>query len=85
MQGVDILSHPDPTPGIWARVAGDMLDLAVLGVAATKTRKPGAFAAIATMVLGIGAADMLACGRLTQEKQLSWPRRAMARAGRMFE
>src|SRR5215217_661098 len=24
--GVDILSHRDPTPGLWGRVAGDLLD-----------------------------------------------------------
>src|SRR5215212_7722491 len=32
-QGIDILTHNDPTPGLWARVAGDMLDGAVLAVA----------------------------------------------------
>src|SRR3954467_6466097 len=29
------------TSGVWARVAGDVLDSALLGVAATKTRRPG--------------------------------------------
>src|SRR5437660_11138042 len=53
MHGVDILSHDDPTPGVWARVAGDALDTVLLGVAATKTKKPGSFATIAAMVIGI--------------------------------
>jgi len=38
--GMDILAHDDPTPGVWGRVVGDCLDLALLGVAATRTKKP---------------------------------------------
>ena len=38
--GIDILSHDDPTPGLWARVAGDALDGVLLGIAARKTRNP---------------------------------------------
>lgn len=37
-QGIDILAHEDPTPGVWARVAGDMLDNALLAVAAKRSR-----------------------------------------------
>src|SRR6476620_46744 len=37
--GVDILSHRDPTPGVWARVAGDMLDGVLLGVAGAKSKR----------------------------------------------
>jgi len=46
------------TSSLWARVAGDALDSALLGVAATKTRHPGRFAAVAAAVAGIGAADL---------------------------
>ena len=63
MQGVGILTETRPTPqmaaGVWARVAGDALDTALLGVAATKTRRPWSFAAVAAAVLGIGLMDML--------------------------
>jgi hypothetical protein len=44
--------------GVWARVAGDVLDSALLGVAATKTKRPGSFAAVAAAVAGIGVADL---------------------------
>src|SRR5205085_12538580 len=46
LQGVDILSHRDPTPGIWARVFGDVLDGVLLTIVGTKTKKPGGFVAI---------------------------------------
>jgi len=64
MQGVDILSHRNPTPGVWARVAGDMLDGALLGIAAKKTRNPSGLATIAALVLPIVVLDMLFAGRL---------------------
>ena len=64
MQGVDILSHRNPTPGVWARVAGDMLDGALLGMAARKTRNPSGLATIAALVLPIVVLDMLFAGRL---------------------
>src|SRR3954462_7573100 len=67
MHGVDILSHDDPTPGVWARVAGDALDTVLLGVAATKTRKPAAFACIAASVMAIGALDMIFATRLSRD------------------
>jgi hypothetical protein len=63
--GIDILTHKDPTPGIWARVAGDMLDGVLLGVAASKTRRPGGFAAIAAAVLPVVVADVVTCMKLT--------------------
>jgi len=62
MQGVDILSHDDPTPGVWARVTGDALDLAALGLAATRTKRPGGLAAAVMMVAGITVLDVL-CGQ----------------------
>lgn len=53
MHGVELLAHDDPTPGVWARVAGDALDGAAMGVAATRTRRPGRFTAAVAMVAGI--------------------------------
>ena len=40
MHGVNILSHRDPAPGVWSRVAGDVLDGVLLGVAATGPASP---------------------------------------------
>jgi hypothetical protein len=71
MHGIDILSHANPTPGIWSRVAGDLLDGALLGAAAKKTRRPSSFAAIAAMVLGIAALDLYFAQRLTRSRQSS--------------
>ena len=64
MHGIDILAHKDPTPGVWSRVAGDMLDGALLAMAATKTRNPAGLAAVAAMVLPVVAADLLYAERL---------------------
>jgi len=67
MQGFDILTHGDPAPGMWARVIGDVLDTALLGVAARQTRRAGAFALVSAMVLGIGIADVLFASKLRTE------------------
>src|SRR4051794_28509152 len=60
MHGLGILTAERPesglTAGVWSRVAGDVLDTALLGVAATKTKRPGSFAAVAASVAAIGVA-----------------------------
>src|SRR5215207_9491171 len=38
MAGVGILGSSQPTPWVWARVAGDLMDLALLGTAFTGRR-----------------------------------------------
>ena len=80
LQGIDILAHDDPTPGVWARVFGDVLDTALFGIAATKTRKPGSLASVFAMVMGIGVLDMICAGRLAKQK-LSWKERLMEQVG----
>src|SRR5688572_20592619 len=59
MHGIDILSHKDPTPGVWSRVFGDLLDGALLGVAATRTKKPGGLATIFAAVAPVVLADLV--------------------------
>lgn len=66
MHGFDILSHRNPGPGVWSRVAGDALDGSLMGLAATKTRRPGGLLAAAAMVLPIIVADVLLGRRLGQ-------------------
>lgn len=56
--GIDILSHDDPTPGVWSRVAGDLLDGAMLGLAATESEKPGNVALAAALVAPVVLADI---------------------------
>jgi hypothetical protein len=52
------------TASVKSRLAGDLLDTALLAVAATKTKHPGRFAAVSAMTLGIGLLDLLASWRL---------------------
>ena len=62
--GLGILSEAAPAPFLWARVGGDALDLALLGLALAQdgTRKGRAAAWTAAMA-GIAAADTLAALR----------------------
>lgn len=68
--GISILTEDRPSKelvaGIWSRVVGDVLDSALLGVAATKTRKPFSFAAVTASVMLIGVLDMLYALKITK-------------------
>lgn len=71
MHGIGILAEPhanhELASGVWARVAGDALDTALLGIAAVKTRTPGRFAATAAMVGVIGLLDTLYALRVQRD------------------
>lgn len=62
MHGIDLLSadasSTQVASGLWARVAGDVLDTALLGIAATKTKKLNRFLAVAGVVGVIGMLDL---------------------------
>jgi hypothetical protein len=68
--GISILTETKATEqlkaGVWSRVAGDMLDNVLLGVAATKTKKPFSFLAVTASVLAIGLADLFTAQRLSK-------------------
>lgn len=66
--GIGILSQPRPAGWMWTRVAGDMMDLALLGSAlnASGTQRNRTVAATAA-VLGVTALDVLAGQRLTDQ------------------
>jgi hypothetical protein len=68
MHGVDLLTHEDPTPGVWSRVFGDLLDGALLGAAATRTKNPGGLAAIFAAVTPLVLADLFFAPRLSKDK-----------------
>jgi len=72
MAGVGILTEDKPeerlAAGVWGRVAGDALDVALLGAASKKTQSPGGVAAAAAMVVGITILDVL-CGQRLQQRQ----------------
>ncbi|MDB5297395.1 MAG: hypothetical protein JWO31_3378, partial [Phycisphaerales bacterium] len=69
MHGIDLLAHPDPTAGVRARIAGDLLDGAALVAAARKTRRPSGLALVAAAVLPIVLADLLIYRRLRHRRQ----------------
>lgn len=59
--GVGILSQRHPTGWVWSRVAGDMMDLAMLGRAMSSSDNSRGRTAFATAaVLGVTALDVLA-------------------------
>jgi len=70
--GAMIVPERDATPqlaaGLWARVAGDAIDVALLGAAARKTRNPTGLAVATTMVLGITALDVMYAVKLSKEQ-----------------
>ena len=68
MHGVDLLSHEDPTPGVWSRVFGDLLDGVLLGAAATRTKNPSGLAAIFAAVTPVVIADLIFAPRLSRDK-----------------
>jgi uncharacterized membrane protein len=63
--GLGLLSRPRPTGWMWARVAGDVMDLALLGSALRARRaRPRRIATAAAAVAGVTALDALAARRL---------------------
>jgi len=61
--GIDLLAHKNPARGILSRVAGDVLDSALLGMAAKKSRNPAGMAMIFALVTPVVLADMLLAPR----------------------
>src|SRR4051812_24501762 len=68
MHGIDILAHDDPTPGVWSRVFGHLLDGVLIGAAATRTKKPGGLAAVFAAVAPLVVADLIFAPRLSKDK-----------------
>jgi uncharacterized membrane protein len=65
--GIGILSQQHPTGWVWSRVAGDMMDLAMLGRAMSSSENSRGRTAFATAaVLGVTALDVLAGQQLKQ-------------------
>ena len=58
--GVVVLASPRPTAGLWARVAGDVLDLAALGAALRASGQRGRLAGALGAVAGVSALDVFA-------------------------
>jgi uncharacterized membrane protein len=62
--GISLLSERAPAPSAMSRVAGDAMDLALLGAAVrSPDARPGRLLVAATTVLGVTAVDLYASGR----------------------
>jgi hypothetical protein len=64
MAGLWLLANQKPSTGLWARVAGDAMDLTALGAAMRNSRARGRVAAAIAMVAGVTALDALYAQRL---------------------
>ena len=65
--GLGILIWPSASAGVWARVAGDMIDLACLGAAFTSARaNRSRLATTAAAVAGAAAVDFICAQQLTR-------------------
>ncbi|HEY4056480.1 MAG TPA: SRPBCC family protein [Kofleriaceae bacterium] len=67
--GVNLLLQPRKPTAIWARVAGDALDLALLGLAAKNSKSGWRVAAAIAAVGGVTALDVIA-GMRTQKEHI---------------
>jgi uncharacterized membrane protein len=66
--GVGILSQEQPAGAVWSRVAGDMLDLALLGSQLDSDNPDREKTLVATMsVLGVTAVDLYTASRLSRQ------------------
>lgn len=64
--GIGILTQRQPAGGLWARVGGDLMDLALLGAAmASPNTNRGALAAATTAVAGVTALDVRCAQQLS--------------------
>jgi hypothetical protein len=70
--GVGILTQPKPEKWMWSRVAGDLVDLAMLGVALGNDKnKRGRTLGATLAVLGVTGLDILAANQLRKERAMA--------------
>jgi uncharacterized membrane protein len=68
VSGIGILTQPRPAGWVWSRVAGDMIDLALLSSALkSETADRNRVAAATAAVVGIAAVDLLCSQELTRQ------------------
>jgi hypothetical protein len=82
--GVGILAQEDPTPWIWGRVGGDVLDLGTLAMGLGRSNPQRGNVAIAVgAVAGVTALDVLCARSLGKDREPSplWLRDYRSRSG----
>jgi hypothetical protein len=67
--GIGILSASDPAPWLWARVAGDVLDLGTLASAYRNGRKPRNVAIAIANVAAVTALDVMCAQQLSATRR----------------
>jgi hypothetical protein len=67
ISGWSILSGALPTAGLWSRVLGDIMDLALIGAASRNSKRRVGIAVAGAMVAGITLLDALAAQRRQRE------------------
>jgi len=70
--GVAILASPRPAKGLWARVAGDALDLAALLLVVRGSLRRGRVAGALGAVAGVTALDVYTAQRMSRSRVRSW-------------
>ncbi|HEX4948410.1 MAG TPA: SRPBCC family protein, partial [Blastocatellia bacterium] len=76
--GIGLLTQRQPTAGAWSRVAGDAMDLALLGTAFTSPKaNRGRLAAATAAVAGVTALDVLCSQQLSRRANTHTPGAAM--------
>ncbi len=88
VSGFGVLSNPEAPGWLWSRVAGDAMDLALLGSAyASEETDPGRLSLATAAVIGITLADLLCAERLTvaRERQPDRSDRGAGTSGALAE
>lgn len=74
VSGLGILASRNPAPFLWARVAGDIMDLAALGTAASESDADRGMATVAiTSVLGVTMLDVMCAIKCSGEEAQHMP------------
>jgi hypothetical protein len=69
-KGVGILTSSDPTPWLWGRVAGDVLDLGTLAYAYRNGRKQRNVAIAIINVAAVTALDVMCAQQLSETRRI---------------
>jgi hypothetical protein len=67
--GLGLLGSARSSPWLWARVAGDAVDLGTLAAARRRSARPSAVGAALAGVAAVTALDLAAAGRRRREEQ----------------
>lgn len=80
--GIGILAQRDPTPWLWGRVAGDVLDLATLALGLDhRNPRRGRVGAAIGMVAAVTLLDVVTAKALGNHRTRAWMNAAVERSG----